>query len=61
MPMRQTGAIREQGFGKQEALLAAIRDRIAHFKLPKKIIFVEEFPRNSVGKILKKELKERLS
>ncbi|MEI7673108.1 MAG: hypothetical protein WCK00_13435, partial [Deltaproteobacteria bacterium] len=41
----------------EEALLAAIRDRIAHFKLPKKIVFVEEFPRNSVGKILKKELK----
>lgn len=36
------------------------RDRIAHFKLPKKIIFVEEFPRNSVGKILKKELKGQL-
>ena len=35
-------------------------NRIAHFKLPKKIIFVEEFPRNSVGKILKKELKGQL-
>ena len=45
----------------EEALLAAIRDRIAHFKLPKKIVFVEDFPRNSAGKILKKELKERLS
>ena len=41
----------------EEGLLAAIRDQIAHFKLPKKIVFVEEFPRNSVGKILKKELK----
>ena len=45
----------------EEALLAAIRDRIALFKLPKKIVFVEDFPRNSAGKILKKELKERLS
>ncbi len=44
----------------EEALLAAIRDLIAHFKLPKKIVFVEEFPRNSVGKILKMELKELL-
>jgi fatty-acyl-CoA synthase len=44
----------------EEALLAAIRDRIAHFKLPKKIVFVEDFPRNSAGKILKKELKGRL-
>jgi fatty-acyl-CoA synthase len=45
----------------EEALLAAIRDRIALFKLPKKIVFVEDFPRNSAGKILKKEMKERLS
>ena len=44
----------------EEALLAAIRDRIALFKLPKKIVFVEDFPRNSAGKILKKEMKERL-
>jgi fatty-acyl-CoA synthase len=44
----------------EEALLAAIRNRIAHFKLPKKIVFVEDFPRNSAGKILKKELKGRL-
>ena len=44
----------------EEELLAAIRDRIAHFKLPRKIIFVEEYPRNSTGKVLKKDLKERL-
>ena len=44
----------------EEALLAAIRDRIALFKLPKKIVFVEDFPRNSAGKILKKELKQLL-
>ena len=44
----------------EDALLAAIRDRIALFKLPKKIVFVEDFPRNSVGKILKKDLKGRL-
>jgi fatty-acyl-CoA synthase len=45
----------------EDGLLAAIRDRIALFKLPKKIVFVEDFPRNSVGKILKKDLKGRLS
>ncbi|MBN2437901.1 MAG: AMP-binding protein, partial [Deltaproteobacteria bacterium] len=44
----------------EEGLLAAIQGRIAFFKLPKKIVFVEDFPRNSVGKILKKDLKERL-
>ena len=44
----------------QDALLAAIRDSIAPFKLPKKVVFVTDFPRNSVGKILKKDLKGRL-
>lgn len=44
-----------------EALLAAIRERIAAFKLPKRIIFVDDFPRNSLGKILKKDLAGQLS
>jgi fatty-acyl-CoA synthase len=45
----------------EEALLAALKDKIAYFKLPKKVVFVEDFPRNSAGKILKKELKEKLA
>lgn len=68
MPDRKKGEVvaafvllKEGAQLNEEALLAAIRDRIALFKLPKKIVFVEDFPRNSAGKILKKELKERLS
>jgi fatty-acyl-CoA synthase len=45
----------------EEALLAAIKDRIAGFKIPKKVIFVRDFPRNSIGKILKKDLKQQVS
>jgi acyl-CoA synthetase (AMP-forming)/AMP-acid ligase II len=41
----------------EEALLGALQGKIAYFKLPKKVVFVEDFPRNSAGKILKKELK----
>jgi len=33
--------------------------KIAHYKIPKKIIFVEEFPRNQSGKVLKRILKKR--
>ncbi len=44
----------------EEALLAAMKGKIADFKLPKKVIFVDDFPRNTTGKILKKELKKRL-
>ena len=45
----------------EAALLAAMQGKIAPFKIPKKVVFVEDFPRNSTGKILKKELKEKLS
>jgi len=45
----------------EEALLTAIKDKIAGFKLPKRIVFVDEFPRNSIGKIMKKELKAQVS
>lgn len=41
-------------------LLAALQGKIAHYKIPKKIIFVEEFPRNQAGKVLKRILKNRL-
>jgi fatty-acyl-CoA synthase len=45
----------------EEGLLAAIKGRIAGFKLPKKVIFVRDFPRNSTGKLLKRELKATIS
>ena len=68
MPDRKKGEVvaafvmlKEGAELSEEALLAAVKDRIAGFKLPKKVIFVKDFPRNSIGKILKKDLKEQLS
>jgi fatty-acyl-CoA synthase len=43
----------------EQELIERISDKIAAFKLPKKVFFVEDFPRNVSGKILKKELKKR--
>lgn len=52
----------KEGAGLTEAaLLAAMQGKIAPFKIPKKVVFVEDFPRNSTGKILKKELREKLA
>src|SRR5271170_7232951 len=34
------------------------RSRIAHFKAPKSVDFVDSIPRNAAGKILKRELRE---
>lgn len=42
----------------EEGVLRAIRDRLAKFKLPKKVIFVAELPRNTMGKVQKNVLRE---
>jgi len=42
-------------------LLAFCRERLAKFKVPREIRFVEELPRNAMGKIVKSELLERVA
>ncbi|MFJ2770675.1 acyl-CoA synthetase [Streptomyces sp. NPDC087300] len=52
----------DTGAGKEltEAeLIAHAREKLAHFKAPKRILFVAELPRNASGKILKRELRDR--
>ncbi|MBI5603234.1 MAG: long-chain fatty acid--CoA ligase [Deltaproteobacteria bacterium] len=44
----------------EEGLRSVLLEKIAHFKIPKNVVFVKEFPRNSAGKILKRELKKGL-
>jgi acyl-CoA synthetase (AMP-forming)/AMP-acid ligase II len=40
---------------------AHLLDRIARFKRPKRYEFIDELPKNSYGKVLKRELRQRLS
>ncbi|MBN1882276.1 MAG: long-chain fatty acid--CoA ligase [Deltaproteobacteria bacterium] len=42
----------------EEELVKRLAGMIASYKIPKKIFFVDDFPRNQGGKILKKVLKE---
>ena len=44
-----------------EDLKAHARERLAAFKVPKHVFFVEDLPRNTAGKILKRELRERFA
>jgi len=37
----------------------AIRDRVANFKVPKKVLFIDELPRNAMGKVQKDLLRKR--
>ncbi|MEV7892445.1 acyl-CoA synthetase [Streptomyces sp. NPDC002817] len=51
-----------EGKGVEEAeLIAHAREKLAHFKAPKRVLFVDELPRNASGKILKRELRDRFA
>jgi malonyl-CoA/methylmalonyl-CoA synthetase len=41
------------------ALIAAVKSRIANFKVPKQLFVVPELPRNAMGKVLKNLLREQ--
>lgn len=42
-----------------DRLIAELKTRIANFKVPKKIVIVDELPRNTMGKVQKNLLRER--
>ena len=44
-----------------DEILAFCNDKLASFKRPEKIIIISELPRNSMGKILKKDLRDKFS
>lgn len=48
------------GAVEPEALDAYLLRRIARFKRPKRYEFVDELPKNSYGKVLKRELRASL-
>ena len=43
----------------EDDVIAACRASLAGYKKPKRVVFVDELPRNASGKILKRELRER--
>ena len=47
----------EHSYADGEELRAFVRERIAGFKTPKKIVFLDAMPRTPLGKVAKKELK----
>ncbi|WP_273728767.1 malonyl-CoA synthase [Brucella gallinifaecis] len=54
--VRQTGSDISE-----EAILEAVTTRLAKFKLPKRILFVDELPRNTMGKVQKNILRGQFS
>jgi fatty-acyl-CoA synthase len=44
-----------------EDLIEHCRQQLARFKVPKQVVLVDELPRNPSGKVLKRELRNRIS
>jgi malonyl-CoA/methylmalonyl-CoA synthetase len=46
---------------KEEAIQSALQDRLAKFKCPKAVFFMDELPRNTMGKVQKNVLRDQLA
>jgi len=49
------------GEAEEAALIAAARERLAPYKIPKRVVRLAELPRNAMGKVQKNVLRERLA
>ena len=47
------------GQGEETELIAAARQELAAYKVPKRVMFVDELPRNAMGKVEKNRLRKR--
>jgi acyl-CoA synthetase (AMP-forming)/AMP-acid ligase II len=51
-------ALKPDATATAEELIAHCRAQLASFKLPKRVVFLDELPKNPSGKILKRELRQ---
>jgi malonyl-CoA/methylmalonyl-CoA synthetase len=52
--------VRDKGANlSEQSIVSALEGRLAKFKLPKRVIFVDDFPRNTMGKLQKNILRDR--
>jgi len=54
-----TAVVVPRGEVTEAQLIAHVRETLPAFKAPKRVLLVEELPRNASGKILKRELRDR--
>jgi fatty-acyl-CoA synthase len=45
----------------EESIIAFLKSRLAKYKVPRKVEFIDALPRNAAGKVLKNELRRRYS
>ena len=49
----------EVTFSKEEEIISFTRERVAAYKYPRRVVFMDDLPKTATGKILKRELQER--
>lgn len=49
----------DPAFDEEAAVKDALRDKLARFKQPRRVVFVDELPKNGMGKVQKNILRER--
>jgi len=49
---------KDEASAQADDISAWMRERIAHYKLPRTILFVDSLPRNALGKVTKSEVKK---
>ncbi|MFE5186140.1 acyl-CoA synthetase [Streptomyces sp. NPDC056628] len=56
-----TAVVVPRGEATEAELIEHAREKLAPFKAPKRVVFVDELPRNASGKILKRALRDRFA
>jgi acyl-CoA synthetase (AMP-forming)/AMP-acid ligase II len=56
-----TAVLVAAGDPDSDAVVTGCRERLAGYKVPKEVVWVKQLPRNAYGKVLKRELRERLA
>jgi malonyl-CoA/methylmalonyl-CoA synthetase len=51
--------LKKDSIADEKAMIANLEGRLAKFKLPKRVIFVDDLPRNTMGKVQKNVLREQ--
>ena len=59
--VRAIVVLKDGGEASEEAISEYCRQRLASFKKPESVVFCKELPRNPMGKVLKRLLKEEYS
>ncbi|ODQ83716.1 acyl-CoA synthetase [Dietzia alimentaria] len=50
--------LKDGAHATEDEIVAGTREHLAPFKVPKRVVFVDELPRNQSGKLLKRELRQ---